>query len=103
MKCLKCGSEDVRKNGHRRGKQNYCCKVCGRQFVESYSQRGYSDDVKRVCLKLYQSGMSFREVERLTGIGHNTIINWAKEIAIVTTEEHDTEAAELVKVGSVAA
>lgn len=31
--CPKCGSEHVIKNGHKKGKQFYQCKVCGRDFV----------------------------------------------------------------------
>jgi AcrR family transcriptional regulator len=35
MKCIHCSSEQLSKNGHRRGKQCYRCKVCGKQFLES--------------------------------------------------------------------
>ncbi|XHX81214.1 MAG: IS1 family transposase [Stenomitos frigidus ULC029] len=36
MRCPNCGSEDIMKNGTtRRGKQNYKCRDCGRQFVEN--------------------------------------------------------------------
>ena len=38
MKCLHCQSEQLSKNGYRRGKQCYRCKECGKQFVEN-SQR----------------------------------------------------------------
>jgi AcrR family transcriptional regulator len=34
MKCPHCYSQQVLKNGYRRGKQCYRCKDCGRQFVE---------------------------------------------------------------------
>ncbi len=71
MKCPKCESKQIRKNGHRSDKQNYLCKNCGRQFVESYSQRGDSDDAKQICLKMHQNNLGFREIERLTGISHN--------------------------------
>lgn len=34
--CPNCGSDDIMKNGTtRRGKQNYKCRDCGRQFVEN--------------------------------------------------------------------
>ena len=46
MKCPRCQSTHIRKNGHRRGKQNYQCKDCDRQFIESYSTKGYSSEVK---------------------------------------------------------
>ena len=38
MKCPHCQSEQLSKNGYRRGKQCYRCKECGKQFVEN-SQR----------------------------------------------------------------
>ena len=36
MKCPKCKSTQISKNGHHHGKQNYICKQCRRQFVEFY-------------------------------------------------------------------
>jgi transposase-like protein len=36
MTCPTCGSHDISKNGTtRRGKQNYKCRDCNRQFVEN--------------------------------------------------------------------
>lgn len=35
MMCPYCQSEQLNKNGYRRGKQCYRCKECGKQFVES--------------------------------------------------------------------
>lgn len=35
MKCPHCQSDQISKNGSRRGKQCYLCKNCGKQFVES--------------------------------------------------------------------
>ncbi|MBD2676563.1 MULTISPECIES: NYN domain-containing protein [Nostoc] len=34
MKCPRCESTSYRKNGRRNGKQNYLCKICGKQFLE---------------------------------------------------------------------
>jgi AcrR family transcriptional regulator len=35
MKCPHCQSEQISKNGYRRGQQCYLCKACGKQFVAS--------------------------------------------------------------------
>jgi AcrR family transcriptional regulator len=35
MKCPHCRSQQLSKNGNRRGKQCYLCKDCGKQFVET--------------------------------------------------------------------
>ena len=38
MVCPHCQSSQLFKNGRRRGKQCYCCKSCGKQFVENPSR-----------------------------------------------------------------
>lgn len=45
-------------------KQNYCCQSCDRQFIESYSPKGYREEVKRHCLTLYVNGMGFCGIQR---------------------------------------
>jgi transposase-like protein len=91
MKCPRCESIQVNRNGHHHGKQNYLCKQCGRQFVAFYEPRGYSNDVKKICLRMYASGMGFREIERLTGVNHNTIIYWAKQAESISPQEPEPE------------
>ena len=81
MQCPKCGSFHIRKNGKRGEKQNHICADCGRQFIDSYSQRGYEPKVKELCLKMYCNGMGFRQIERCTDVCHNTVINWVKKSA----------------------
>ncbi len=99
MICPECKSTQISKNGRHHGKQNYICRHCGRQFVESYTPKGYSDDVKQLCLKMYLNGMGFRGIERVTGINHNTIINWVKKaglnLADVPESDEIPEIAEL--------
>ncbi len=57
MQCPEYQSTHINKNGHKKGKQNYICVSCKRQFVNDYqSQRGYSEEVKRECLKMYVNG-----------------------------------------------
>ncbi len=52
------------------------CFECGRQFVEFYSQVGYSQEVKENCLTMYVNGNGFRAIERITKVNHNTVICW---------------------------
>jgi AcrR family transcriptional regulator/transposase-like protein len=79
MICVSCGSDRVAKNGHRHNKQRYLCKDCGKQFAQEYSIRGYPPQIKQQCLTLHQQGISFREIERQTGVSHNTVINWVRQ------------------------
>jgi transposase-like protein/DNA-binding transcriptional regulator YbjK len=80
MICPDCQSDRVAKNGRQQGKQRYICRGCGRQFVDRYVERGYPLEIRHKCLDLYQQGISFREIERSTGVSHNTVINWVKNM-----------------------
>jgi AcrR family transcriptional regulator/transposase-like protein len=81
MICPNCASEKVAKNGHRHGKQRYICRGCGKQFGSEEIQRGYPSAVRQQCLELHQQGIGFREIERQTGVSHNTVINWVRSIS----------------------
>jgi transposase-like protein len=49
MTCPSCGSHDISKNGTtRRGKQNYKCRDCGRQFVEDPQWQPKAKDTFRL-------------------------------------------------------
>jgi AcrR family transcriptional regulator len=82
MICPDCQSDRVAKNGHQQGKQRYICRECGRQFVDRYVERGYPLEMRQRCLDLHAQGVSFREIERSTGVSHNTVINWVKNMQI---------------------
>jgi RNA polymerase sigma factor (sigma-70 family) len=79
MQCFYCQSTDISKNGKKRGKQNYLCQKCDRQFIDSYSTKGYPPEVRERCLKLFANGMGCRAIGRETGVSHNTVINWIKQ------------------------
>lgn len=81
MECPTCQSQTICKNGYHRGKQRYKCSTCGRQFVESYSPKGYSESIQELCLKMYLNDSGFRAIERVIGVHHTTVINWVKKVA----------------------
>jgi IS1 family transposase/transposase-like protein len=97
MKCPDCRGTHIRKNGHRPHKQNYICVSCGRQFLEEYGHRGYSDEVKRLCLKMYVNGMGVRGISRVTGIAHTILLNWIKQSASQLPDSYDPD--EIPQVG----
>lgn len=81
MKCPRCESLHIRKNGIKKGKQNHICVDCKRQFITTYdSPKGYPEQLKQECLTLYDSGLGFRAIERLKGVHHTTVINWVKQL-----------------------
>ena len=65
MKCPRCESTHIRKNGRQRGKQNYICVNCQRQFIEYYDKTGYTENIKSECLEMYVNDSGFRAIERV--------------------------------------
>ena len=79
MQCPRCGLTHIRKNGKKYSKK-YICVSFGRQFIDSYEQQGYSEEIKRDCLEIYVNGSGFRAIKRVKKVHHTTIINWVKMI-----------------------
>lgn len=52
-------------------------------------KEGYPDDVKKHCFHLDVEGNGLWRIERSTGVGHNTIINWIKATALRLPEQPD--------------
>ena len=97
MQCPECGSEHIRKNGHRRGKQNHICVDCNRQFIDEYSDRGYSDWTKCLCLRMYVNGMGFRGIGRVMEVSHTIVMDWLKQVGEYLPDAYDPE--EIPEVG----
>ena len=92
MKCPECKSSRVNKNGNKKGKKNYLCVECGRQFIEGYQpHKGYSQEVKQECLKMYVNGMGFRAIKRIKGVHHTTIINWVKQVGKLLPDAYEPD------------
>lgn len=49
--------------------------------MEFYAPRGYSDEVKPRCLKMYVNGSGFCAIERVMEVDHTTVIEWVKQAA----------------------
>jgi transposase-like protein len=93
MQCPECGGKHIRKNGkNRQGKQNHICVACRRQFIDQYEPTlGYSEAVKRECLKLYVNGMGFRSIERVTGVHHTTVLTWVAQVGELRPDVYEPD------------
>jgi transposase-like protein len=92
MQCPECGSSHIRKNGMKKGKQNHICVDCRRQFIECYEPpKGYSEDIKRECLRMYVNGSGFRAIERVKGVHHTTVIYWVKQVGKLLPDAYAPE------------
>lgn len=81
MECPECKSAHINKNGRKKGKQNYICVDCSRQFINGDREhRGYSKETRQECLSMYVNGMGYRAIQRVKGIHNTTIRNWVKQL-----------------------
>lgn len=73
LQCPNCGSDDIVKNGTtRRGKQNYKCRDCGRQFVENPQWKRIPPDSKATIHRLLLERISLAGIARAMQVS----INW---------------------------
>ncbi|MCL1944755.1 MAG: hypothetical protein FWF56_02990 [Firmicutes bacterium] len=78
MKCLKCSSFKVVKNGTKHGEQYYKCNICHIQFNETTRLAG---QLKQYAIVLYCYGFSLRTIGQALGYSNVAVLNWVKEYA----------------------
>ena len=76
MKCVKCESENICKNGLISEKQRYKCKNCGYNFTTGRPSKPLY--LKRLALELYLEGLGFRSIGRILKVSNVAVLNWIK-------------------------
>jgi insertion element IS1 protein InsB len=76
LTCPTCGSHDISKNGTtRRGKQNYKCRDCNRQFVEDPQWKPKDKDTFGLVNLLLLEKIPLAGIARATGVSES----WLQE------------------------
>jgi transposase-like protein len=84
MQCPEYQSNHINKDGHKRGKHNYICVDCGRQFIEVYeAQKGYSEEMKGEGLKMSVNSLGFRAIERVKNLHRSTLLILMEELFVI--------------------
>jgi IS1 family transposase len=79
-RCPQCGSTHCKKNGHiHNGKQSYCCKACGRQFVLLFDQRLISAEQRALIGRLLRERLSLHGICRAVGVGMKWLLGFVVE------------------------
>lgn len=83
VKCKRCGSEIIVKNGIVRDKQRYKCKDCGYNFVVGDCRSKYETEIKKaLSIILYSLGKaSFGFLGKLFKVSRSTVYKWIKKMA----------------------
>ena len=79
LKCPKCGSERIVKNGFiHNGNQNHKCRTCNRQFVLNPRNRPVTEENKKLIDRLLLERLSIAAICRVSGISETWIQSYAE-------------------------
>lgn len=87
-KCPKCESLQAVRNGIVNNRQRFRCKNCQYNFTVDKVGKGISTYYVIKALQLYIEGVSLREIERLLGVSHVSVMNWVKKYQIKVPEKN---------------
>ncbi|GAA0892913.1 helix-turn-helix domain-containing protein [Fulvivirga kasyanovii] len=87
--CPKCGSQKIIKSGVVNNRQRFHCKKCSYYFTINKLGKKIDDYYVIKALQLYLEGVSLREIERLLGVSHVSVMNWVRKYNIKAPERYD--------------
>lgn len=79
MKCPRCKSKKIRKDGNAKGKQRYNCKDCDYHFTVEKKSTAATEIDKKNALQLYLEGLGFRSIGRFLKVSHVAVYQWIKK------------------------
>ena len=88
-KCPKCRSQNAVKSGVVKERQRFKCKNCNYYYTVQKLGKQVDDYTVIKALQLYIEGVSYREIERLLGISHVSVMNWVKKYRIKAPQNTD--------------
>jgi transposase-like protein len=80
--CPNCNSENYIKSGIVGKRQRYKCKSCCYFFTVNKIGKKIDEYYVNKSLQLYLEGLTYREIERILGVSHVSVMNWVKKYNI---------------------
>ena len=87
--CPKCAAAGTVRNGIINNRQRFKCKQCQYNFTVEKLGKGISSYYVVKALQLHIEGVGFREIERLLGVSHVSVMNWVKKYQIKAPDNRD--------------
>lgn len=87
--CPKCESEDITKSGIVKDRQRYRCKLCNYSFTVLKDGKNIDPYYVIKALQLHIEGVTLREIERILGISHVSVMNWVKKYNIKAPKNYE--------------
>lgn len=83
IKCPKCAAHKVIKSGIVQDRQRHKCKSCSYFFTVDKLGKRIDNYYVTKSIQLYYEGLSYRDIERLLGVSHVSVMNWVKQYGVV--------------------
>lgn len=80
--CPRCDAQNAVKSGVVNDRQRYKCKSCNYYFTVSKVGKSIDNYYVIKALQLYIEGVSYREIERILGVSHVSVMNWVRKYQI---------------------
>lgn len=80
--CPSCNSAKIIKSGILNDRQRYKCKSCNYHFTVEKMGKKIDDYYVIKALQLYMEGLTYREIERIIGVSHVSVMNWVRQYNI---------------------
>ena len=80
--CPNCQSTKFTKAGVIKERQRYKCKSCNYFFTVGKIGKKIDDYYVNKALQLYLEGLTYREIERILGVSHVSVMNWVRKYNI---------------------
>jgi transposase-like protein len=80
--CPQCDSNNISRNGIIKERQRFKCKDCSYNFTVEKMGKSIESYYVIKALQLYIEGVSYREIERLLGVSHVSVMNWVKKYQV---------------------
>ena len=87
--CPKCDSTEAIKSGIINDRQRFKCRQCGYHYTVAKVGREVDSYYVIKALQLYIEGVSYREIERLLGVSHVSVMNWVKKYGVKAPRKTD--------------
>ncbi len=87
-KCPKCQATHIIKSGKVKDRQRFLCKACNYHFTVNKLGKRIDDYYVIKALQLYLQGLGYREIERVLGVSHVTVMKWVKQFFKKVPERH---------------
>ncbi|WP_187261002.1 IS1/IS1595 family N-terminal zinc-binding domain-containing protein [Pontibacter beigongshangensis] len=85
--CPRCEAQHVVKSGIINERQRYRCKKCSYYFTVSKLGKNIDSYYVTKALQLYIEGVSYREIERILGVSHVSVMNWVRKYKVKQPEQ----------------